>query len=92
MLNYTETKNHLQATQDFLDRRRATRAAYGAILCDFKRGQRLAAVASFPGLDDTQKQILAVAVAFFECGEGTIPERHKKAKDLLFYLVNQEIN
>ncbi len=97
---YTQTKhgkdlamqNELTKTAEMLDRRRATRRAFGAITCDARRGDRAAAVATFPGLDPIQRGILSDAFEIMDCAHGTIQQRHEGAADLLRFLIAQNIN
>ncbi len=85
-------QNELTKTAETLARRRATRRAFGAITCDARRGARVAAVATFPGLDDTQRGILSDAFEIMDCDHGTIQQRHEGAADLLRFLIAQNIN
>lgn len=85
-------QNRINEAAEMLDRRRATRRAFGVITCDARRGDRVAAVATFPGLDPIQRGILSDAFQIMDCDHGTIQQRHQGAADLLRFLIAQNIN
>jgi len=85
-------QNEIIKTAETLARRRATRRAFGAITCDARRGTRVAAVTTFPGLDPIQRGILSDALQVMDGTHGTIQQRHAGAADLLRFLISQNIN